>query len=53
MCKKAIEMQEQKKELSDMDYKFHFYPWFVDPLYILESGDVITSETKEYFNKLS
>lgn len=53
MCKKAIEFQEQKKELTDMDYKFHFYPWFVDPLYTLDGEDTITSETREYFNKLS
>lgn len=53
MCRKAIEMQEQGKELTDMDYKFHFYPWFVDPLYTLDGEDTITSETREYFNKLS
>lgn len=53
MCRKAIELQEQKKELSDMDYKFHFYPWFIDPLYTLNGEDTIRSDTREYFNKLS
>ena len=52
MCRKAIELQEQWKELTDMDYKFHFYPWFVDPTYELESEETIRSETIEYFNKL-
>ncbi len=53
MCRKAIEMQEQRKELTDMDYKFHFYPWFIDPLYSLDGEDTIRSDTREYFNKLS
>ena len=46
-------MQEQRKELTDMDYKFHFYPWFIDPLYSLDGEDAIRSDTREYFNKLS
>lgn len=53
MCRKAIEQKEQGKVLSDMDYKFHFYPWFIDPLYSLDSEDTIRSDTREYFNKLS
>jgi len=35
-----------------MDYKFHFYAWWLDDTYELESGDVITSETREYFRKV-
>lgn len=49
MCMRSMEMQEQWKELTDMDYKFHFYPWFVDTAYKLESGDEIRPETKQYF----
>ncbi len=52
MCQKAMEMQEMWKELTDMDYKFHFYAWWLDDTYELESGDVITSETREYFRKV-
>lgn len=53
MCKEAIAFQEKKKELTDMDYKFHFYPWFIDNLYTLNVWDTIRSDTKEYFNKLA
>ena len=35
-----------------MDYKFHFYAWWLDATYELEYGDVITSETREYFRKV-
>lgn len=52
MTMKAIEFQEQWKELTDMDYKFHFYPWFLDDTYELEKWDIIRQETIEYFNKL-
>jgi len=49
---RAIELMEQEKELTDMDYKFHFFPWFLDKTYTLESNDVIRTETIDYFNKL-
>lgn len=52
MCMRAMEMQEQGKELTDMDYKFHFYPWFVDTSYQLERGDEIRADTKEYFETI-
>ena len=35
-----------------MDYKFHFYAWWLDKTYELESNDVINSETREYFEKI-
>ncbi len=52
MTMRAIELMEQEKELTDMDYKFHFFPWFLDKTYALESNDVIRTETIDYFNKL-
>lgn len=52
MCRQAIELQEQGKVLSDLDYKFHFYPWYVDETYEIDSHDIITAETREYFNLL-
>lgn len=33
-----------------MDYKFFFYPWFIDPTYELDDNFAITSETIEYFD---
>lgn len=52
MCMKALELEEQGKTLTDMDYKFHFYPWFVDSTYEIEEWDEIRSETIEYFSKI-
>ncbi|MBN2251074.1 MAG: hypothetical protein JW724_03250 [Candidatus Altiarchaeota archaeon] len=31
MCKKAQNAQLEGRELTQMDYKFHFIPWFQDP----------------------
>ena len=52
MTQKAMELQEMKKELTDMDYKFHFYAWWLDKAYTLESNEIIRQETKEYFSKI-
>ena len=52
MTMKSMELEEQWKELTDMDYKFFFFPWFLDKTYILETWDEIRQETKEYFNKV-
>jgi hypothetical protein len=35
-----------------MDYKFHFYPWFLDDSYTLESDEIIRKETRDYFDKI-
>ena len=52
MCQRAIAMEEAGKALTDMDYKFHFYPWYVDPTYELEDDFPIYPQTLEYFRKL-
>lgn len=52
MCMRAMELEEQGKELTDMDYKFHFYPWFVDSTYELQTGDEIRQETRAYFDTI-
>ena len=52
MTMKSMELEEQWKELTDMDYKFFFFPWFLDKSYILETWDEIRTETKEYFEKV-
>ena len=48
----AMENEEQGKELSDMDYKFFFYPWYLEPSYEIESNQRITKETIAYFEKI-
>jgi len=45
-------LQEQGSELSDMDYKFFFYPWFLDSIYELQDTFPINNETINYFNEI-
>ncbi len=35
-----------------MDYKFHFYAWWLDDTYILDSDEPIRAETREYFRRI-
>jgi hypothetical protein len=52
MCQEAIANMQLGKKLTDMDYKFHFYPWFLDKTYSLDDTFPISSEVKEYFGKI-
>lgn len=46
--------QESPKEMTQMDWRFHFFPWWRDPKYVLPlmSGLVMTREDAEYFEGL-
>jgi len=44
MSMKAMELEEQWKELTNMDYKFHFFAWWLDDTYTLNSNDEIRIE---------
>jgi hypothetical protein len=53
MVQTARRMQEEGRALTELDFKFHFYPWWHDEGYTLD-GDVIEStEMTEYFEKLA
>lgn len=52
MCKRAMDMEELWKELTEMDYKFHFYAWWLDKAYSLEKWEEIRQETIEYFQTI-
>lgn len=52
MCTLAMSYEESGKILSDMDYKFFFYPWFLDPTYEIEDTFTITQDTETYFEDL-
>ena len=53
MSMKALELDEQWKELTDMDYKFFFFPWFDEDLYTLDDNNIIINEeTRKYFDSL-
>lgn len=53
MTQKAIAMDEQQRELSPRDYRFHFFPWWQESRYRMEpEGVVITAKDHEYFDRI-
>lgn len=53
MCKTAISLKELGTQLSKLDWKFWFFPWYEHPEYVLDSKDVIiTKDQKQYFDNL-
>ena len=52
MCKAAQDLQKQKKELSKLDYRFHFFPWWKEHSYRIGSQVALTQESMDYFNSL-
>ena len=51
-CQKAILDKSAGKELTAMDWRFFFFPWYENPEDVLEGNVVITSEMEEYFKAL-
>jgi hypothetical protein len=54
ICKRSELARLTNKDLTALDYKFHFYPWWQHPDYQLAvDGDLIlTTELAEYFDDL-
>lgn len=53
MCQEAKALADAGKELSPLDYKFHFSPWWRAPDTTLPGANVtITDEDERYFDKL-
>ena len=52
MCMRAMEQEEKGVELTSMDFKFHFYAWWIDDTYTLDSKDEIRDDTKDYFETI-
>lgn len=53
LTKAARNRQTLGLPLRQMDFKFHFFPWFEDPKYIADPTDVnITDKMATYFDKL-
>ena len=52
MCQRARRMAEGDKQLSAMDYKFFFYPWWTDPKYTLEDTQELEDEDRSYLQEL-
>lgn len=52
-CQQAEKDQKEGRELSALDFKFFFFPWWKNPEYALENSEaVISAENEEYFKKL-
>ena len=53
MCKVAQDRKRSGERLSELDFKFHFYPWHQKTSYRVDpEGVVITSELARYFREL-
>lgn len=53
MTKKAIALHEQGKELTERDWRFHFFPWWQEERYRMDPGGVVMTERDhEYFDKI-
>jgi hypothetical protein len=52
MCKKAQAQQQMGSNLTKLDYKFHFFPWWKEKGYRLGSQVHISEEMHVYFNSL-
>lgn len=53
LCQDAQRLEQQGTKLTDLDFKFHFSPWWTSPEYTLPSDVVITSEWAMYFDRLA
>lgn len=52
MVETARKLEEQRAQLTALDFKFHFYPWWTDPGYVLDADVTETREMQEYFERL-
>lgn len=52
MCKYAENMQKMGCNLTKLDYRFHFFPWWKEPNYREGGTTVLTQPSLEYFDSL-
>ena len=53
MCQDAQKKAQADTYLTPMDFKFHFFPWFLDPAYSLDPDTVqLTEDDEKYFAAL-
>jgi len=51
-CKEAQQAAQENRKLTELDFKFFFFPWWQEPAYRIEADFTITKEYQEYFDKL-
>lgn len=49
LCKAAQAKRDSKAELSKLEFRFHFFPWYIDPACRLGSAMSISSDMHDYF----
>ena len=52
ICQRARKQMVAGQPLTKMDYKFHFFPWYLNPLNRLDEDVVILDYQKQYFEQL-
>ena len=53
MAQKSQAMHQSKKDLTERDYRFHFYPWHDAPEYRMTANAVhISDKDRDYFDKI-
>lgn len=56
LCRSSKKLRDSGRPLSRMDFKYHFYPWWLNPKYLLPPEDtrhvVFTKEHMDYFAKV-
>ncbi len=53
ICMMALKLMRGLKRLTEMDYKFFFFPWFLNPEYeMFDKSVVIPQEMTAYFDKV-
>lgn len=54
MVRDAREVQASGRELGPKDYRFHFFPWWIEDSYRYPADEVrVTPEDERYFSKLA
>lgn len=53
MVQRARALEDAGRKPGQMDFKFHFFPWWRHPGYALDEDVVVTSEQGKYFRDLT
>jgi hypothetical protein len=53
LCKKAMDREKSGAHLTPLDFKLHFFGWYLDEKYRLADEVYPTREQEEYFEKLA
>jgi len=53
ICKRAQQNKQMQSKLSKLDFKFHFFPWYLEPSYRIGSCLPASEDILKYFEHLS